>query len=39
MRDVLNYHRASDAPDTLDYAFMREVSDLLAGTLTRGSAE
>ena len=28
-----HYHRASDTPDTLDYAFMAEVAALLAATL------
>lgn len=28
-----HYHRAGDTPDTLDYAFMRQVTELLCATL------
>lgn len=28
-----NYHRATDTPDTLDYAFMRDVTELLCDVL------
>lgn len=31
-----NYHQRSDTPDTLDYAFLREVGDLLIGSLAAG---
>lgn len=29
-----NYHRASDTPDTLDYRFMREVTELLCSVVS-----
>ena len=29
-----NYHRATDTPDTLDYAFMREIAELLCALVS-----
>jgi Zn-dependent M28 family amino/carboxypeptidase len=33
-----NYHRASDTPDTLDYRFMREVTELLCSEVSEEAA-
>jgi hypothetical protein len=30
-----NYHRDTDLPETLDYAFLRRVTQLLIATVTR----
>jgi Zn-dependent M28 family amino/carboxypeptidase len=34
-----HYHRATDTPDTLDYAFMRDVADLLCDLLAHEPAK
>lgn len=34
-----HYHQASDTPETLDYAFLREVTQLLVGAVVSGSSE
>jgi Zn-dependent M28 family amino/carboxypeptidase len=33
-----HYHRGTDTPDTLDYAFMRDVAELLCDVLSKGSS-
>ena len=32
-----NYHQKSDTPDTLDYAFLRKVTQLLVANLAQGA--
>ncbi|AKU96351.1 hypothetical protein AKJ09_03015 [Labilithrix luteola] len=32
-----NYHRVTDTPETLDYRFMAEVTELLSAVLLRES--